>query len=66
MKKISILTAALVLSIGICFGSVVSVTPQQKADKTAKPATKKTDKKTVKKVPAKKKPENSKDAKTTK
>jgi hypothetical protein len=56
MKKFSILTAAMVLIIGISFANtpVKIVTEQQKAEKKE---AKKEDKKEVKKVPAKKKPE---------
>ena len=60
MKKISILMAALVLFIGFSFASPISSlrqTTPAKTDKTDKTAAKKDDKKTVKKVPAKKKPD---------
>lgn len=65
MKKISILIALLAISIGISFGSII---PQekQKTNKTEKTAAKKEDKKEVKKVPVKKKPDNTKDQKAAK
>jgi hypothetical protein len=57
MKKLSILTAAMVLFISISFAnsSAKAVNEQQK---TEKKETKKEDKKEVKKVPAKKKTES--------
>ena len=65
MKKTSILIAALILFIGFSFASPFRQTTPAKTDKTDKTAVKKDDKKPVKKVPAKKKPDT-KDQKTSK
>jgi len=67
MKKLSILSAAMVLFIGISFANPVTSNQQEpkKTDKTDKKVSKKEDKKDVKKVPVKKKAD-SKDQKTAK
>jgi len=65
MKKISILIASLVLFIGFSFASPIHQATPAKTDKTDKAAVKKDDKKPVKKVPAKKKPDT-KDQKAAK